>query len=89
MNYDCRVGDRCCLSACVLILLAGVYRDAQNLGLHRPALSDFPERTFEEAHDKLASGDLIVENYLKEMEAPPGLLEAMMQVPPDQIRLLE
>ena len=86
---DCRVHDRCCLSACVLVLAGGASRSADNVGLHRPSLKDFSERSYEDARATLLKGLDSIERYLKEMEVPPAVFTAMMQAPPDGIMLLD
>lgn len=88
-RHDCRFENRCCLSACVFILVGSADRIAGNIGLHRPTLSDFSQRSYEDARQTLSRGRLLIEQYLKEMEISQSVLEAMMQVPPDEIRLLD
>jgi hypothetical protein len=88
-NTDCRTENRCCLSACALILAGGASRDARNVGLHRPSIKDFSERSYEDTRKVLSKGQLLIENYLKDMEVPHGVFSTMMQVPPDEILLLD
>jgi hypothetical protein len=70
-------------------VVAGADRDALNLGLHRPSLREFAEHTYEDTRDTLLSGQARVERYLKEMEVSGRFFEAMMRVPPDEIRMLD
>ena len=88
-NTDCRFENRCCLSACVFILVGAAYRDAQNIGLHRPSVRDFSQRSYDDAKQTLSRGQRLIEEYLKEMEVSEGVLRAMMKIPPDEIRLLD
>jgi len=86
---DCRVENRCCLSACVLVAVASVQLSSSNLGLHRLSLRDFAKFGYEEATRRLADANVRVEGYLKEMGVAPTLYAAMIKVPPDEIQLLD
>lgn len=86
---DCRIDNRCCMSACVLVVFSGAFRDALNLGLHRPSLKDTGETSYDDSHRAISSGNQRVKRFLEEMEAPPAVYEAMMKVPPDEIQLLD
>lgn len=88
-NVDCRIGNRCCVSACSLILAAGASRDARNVGLHRPSLKDFSQKSYDDTRKVLLRGQLLIETYLKEMEVPRTVFEKMMEVPPDELLLLD
>ena len=80
-----------CLSSCVL-LLAGAVRRApgpNQVGIHRPFLSDTRERSFEEMQSITSRlGDLVAA-YLKEMNIPSSLYDAMVRVPPEHIQMLD
>jgi hypothetical protein len=78
----------CCLSACVLILVAGVAYDAGNIGLHRPTAEDFGTGDYASVKDRLSRGLRDIQAYLNEMEASPKLFEAMTSVSSDRLQLL-
>ena len=78
----------CCVSACVLILAAGVEYDAGNIGLHRPTAEDFGIVDYALVKDRLFRGMHDIQLYLDEMEISPKLFEAISAVPSDQLRLL-
>jgi hypothetical protein len=86
---DCRVEGRCCLSACVLILAGGIHWELGNAGLHRPSLKDLSPLAYEDVTAKLAKTQQRIRDYLSEMGVPNRVFEAMMQVPPDQVQLLD
>jgi hypothetical protein len=86
---DCQFENRCCLSACVLVLAGGVERLVGNIGLHRPSIKDFADRSYEDARTALSKGIDLIERYLKEMEVPSGVFTTMMQVPADSVLLLD
>ncbi len=70
-----------CASACVLIWLAGVERDASGLfGLHRPVYSKdyFAGLSSSEASDKYRELDKYVRAYLIEMNTPTSVIDRMM-----------
>ncbi len=85
---DCRVGERCCLSACVLVLVGSVYWDMGNVGLHRPSLKGLGSLGYDETTTRLQKVQQRIRDYLNEMSVPSRVYEAMMKVPPDEIQLL-
>ena len=79
-----------CLSACVLILAGGTYRElGGTIGIHRPY---FPvPRTDVSPKDIASSYERMLQNmraYLREMNLSEGLADAMLQVNPEQMRVL-
>lgn len=88
-EFDCRVGQRCCMSACVLIALASTHWDFGNLGLHRPTLKDHAVVNYEDVTTQLTRTRQRLRNYLTEMGVPDRFFEAMMEVPQDDMLLLD
>ena len=86
---DCRVENRCCLSACVLVLAGGAMRWTENAGLHRPGVGDFSDRSYEDVRTTLSRGHRLIEQYLNEMEVSQNVFTTMMQIPPGDMRLLD
>ena len=89
-----RVGYRAkCFSACIFVLAGGVQRDSSGrneIAIHRPYFSDIAEgRPIEEI--RIARADLIkrIRHYLENMEISPALIDAMIAIPPNEMRLLE
>lgn len=79
-----------CISACVLVLLGGVYRNASvlgEIGLHRP-FSVSPSESTDAAKKTYETLNSIVKNYLVEMNIPVRLLDVMNSVPPEKVRML-
>jgi hypothetical protein len=80
-----------CASACVLILVAGVSRMAApgSVGIHRPTFTNLDKDVpYKEVRSRLEKMEQAVAVYLKEMDIPNSLLEAMKATPPDQIEWL-
>ncbi|MBL8528024.1 MAG: ATP-dependent Clp protease proteolytic subunit [Burkholderiales bacterium] len=80
-----------CLSACVFVL-AGATRRAvgstARIGIHRPYslrtdIRDY--RAAQKEHSRLA---ITAKTYLEDMNLPTSLYDAMMRVPPENIRIL-
>ena len=77
-----------CASACVLVLLGGVQRLVTgNIGLHRPYSTDTSSSS-DEATKKYRSMRGKLQSYLREMNIPDRLLDAMNAVSPQQTRWL-
>jgi len=76
-----------CISACFLLYVAGVHREAGLLGLHHPQVERKPVGATEEdisiaivdIRDKLKS-------YFEQMNVPTKYLDLMYSVPPDRVR---
>ena len=90
---DARVivpGDSNCLSSCVFVLLAGVDRSSYGkVGVHRPYFEHLSDRANAEdvrkARDYFLSG---IRAYLTEMDVSPQLLDIMLSVSPENMRIL-
>jgi len=77
-----------CVSACVFVLLGGVDRFVfGTIGLHRPYSTDMPS-TADEAGKEYRGMRAKLQSYLREMNIPDRLLDAMNAVGPQQIRWL-
>jgi hypothetical protein len=78
--------DRC-LSACVFAFMGGERRSvAGQLGIHRPFLpytQDTPDRQSRFRHLQR-----ILRGYIEELDFPPSLYEAVMEVPPESMKML-
>jgi hypothetical protein len=77
-----------CASACVLILTAGSFRVAMSgqIGIHRPYSA--PSDPTQDTRSRYSAIVAKVKAYLEEMGMPSQLYEAMMQVPPQEVRWL-
>lgn len=83
------MGD--CYSSCVLILAAGVHRIVfpdSSVGIHRPYSTDTTPRTFLEAQRRYRTMEAETKKYLRDMNMPEALFEAMVRVPPESTREL-
>ena len=82
-----------CISACVFLLMGAIERTISSdarVGIHRPSL-----RTPQEGGPRQASEDAIVAAmseqlvlYAQQMNVPRTLIDALMVVPPDRVKLL-
>lgn len=73
-----------CLSACVFVLAGAPYRVVQAgsvVGIHRPYDPDDARLPAEQRQGKQARLDAFVRAYLKEVNVPPALYEAMLRAP--------
>jgi hypothetical protein len=83
--------DKECLSACVLILAAGVERiiSSRKVGVHRPrhgvALAGLSTATQTQANDQLIED---MRSYLRTMGMDDRLFTSMVAVPPDRMKVL-
>lgn len=79
-----------CASACFFIYAAGVYRDGDVLGIHRPRITDEGLRSI--SMDQAASGLLSVSDissgYLRKMGISSSIIERMNSTKPDDIQWL-
>lgn len=78
-----------CYSACVFLLAGGTLRNAfGQVGIHRPfgqSVGDIDYADAQRSFDAIRSS---ARRYLAEMNLPDSLFEAMVNVPPQEIRLL-
>jgi hypothetical protein len=78
-----------CASACVIVLLGGVYRMvAGDVGIHRPydvGLSS----SVQDSQNAYAKVNALLGNYFQEMNISRKLLDAMNAVPPEEVRWLD
>ena len=82
-----------CLSACVFLLMGAIERnisDDARVGIHRPSLRASPE-----GGPRQGSADAIVDAmseqlvlYAQQMNVPRTIIDALMLVPPDRVKLL-
>lgn len=73
-----------CFSACVYVLAGAPYRVVQPgavVGVHKPYDPDDDHLPREERESKQARLDAFVRTYLKEVNVPPALYDAMLQAP--------
>ena len=79
-----------CLSACVLILAAGVQRIPNRVGIHRPHFdeSEFAKLSLFEARKAYEKMETDVRNYLIKMGMPDALFLAMRKISSDDIVVL-
>lgn len=73
-----------CLSACVFVLAGAPYRvvdPGATVGIHRPYDSNDPLLSPQDQEKKQAQLDAYVKAYLKEVNVPPSLYEAMLKAP--------
>jgi hypothetical protein len=79
-----------CASACVLVLAAASFRvvaiPPMQVGIHRPYSA--PSDPAQDTRSRYAALVAKVKAYLEEMGMPSQLYEAMMQVPPEEVRWL-
>lgn len=81
--------DQQCSSACVLILAGGVERSVYGkVVIHRPYSTYVGQRDYQSAENEYRRTETAVRTYLKEMNLSEKLFEAMVQVPPEQVRIL-
>jgi hypothetical protein len=77
-----------CASACVLLFVGGVQRQALGgFGLHR-AYSNRLMDSMDEAGHSYRDISIRIRRYLSEMNIPERLLNLMNSVPPGQVRML-
>lgn len=80
-----------CLSACVLLLAGAptriVFPNAR-IGIHRPFLGSTELISFEEAQKFYRLLEASARMYLRDMNMPDSLFDAMVRIPPEKMRLL-
>jgi hypothetical protein len=82
-----------CYSACVFILGAGlrrnVYSPDEIVGIHRPYFAQLDQKySTAEIRQIRSIQNKAIREYLVEMDIAENLLDAMLAVPPDKIKLL-
>lgn len=78
-----------CYSACVFVLSGAVKRDVYGeVGIHRPYSTYVGTRDYESTQNEYRRTETAVRAYLREMNLPGQLFEAMVLVPPEKIRIL-
>jgi hypothetical protein len=82
-------GDDKCYSACVLVLAGAVDRIVVGqVGIHRPYSTYVGNRDYQSTQTESRRTETAVRAYLREMNLPGQLFEAMLLVPPEKIRIL-
>jgi len=83
-----------CISSCVLLLMGAVERnvsEAARLGIHRPSLGASgrggPKETGEDAVVDALAAQLAL--YAEQMNVPRKIVDEMMSIPADRLRLLK
>jgi hypothetical protein len=81
-----------CFSSCVFLFAAGVERRvARNaqVGIHRPYLRDVEQHASVASIRGIRASQIErIRAYIERMDLSPQLLDAMLAVPPDEIRIL-
>lgn len=80
-----------CSSACVLILAGAQVRMVSNtgrLGIHRPYSTSTTPTTLEQSQQRFRALSVATREYLREMNLPESLFEAMVRVPSEKLRML-
>jgi len=75
-----------CLSSCVFLLAAGVFKNPVGLvGIHRPYITDTNNKNVDFSMKNIMKN---AENYLDEMNVPKSLVEEMFSISPENIKYL-
>jgi ATP-dependent protease ClpP protease subunit len=80
-----------CLSACVLVLAGATGRIVSNdasIGIHRPYSTSREAASYESVRTRYKALELGVRTYLEEMNVPNSLFDAMLRIPPEDVRIL-
>ncbi len=78
-----------CVSACVLVLAGAADRLVEGeVGIHRPYSTYVGKRDYQITEREYRKTEAAISSYLKEMNVPQQLFEAMVRVPPEQTRVL-
>lgn len=89
--------DQVCASACVLLLAAGTMRFVATglpghvkgrVGIHRLYSMSTSEKDYDSLQKKYQQIESKVRTYLKEMNVPESLYDAMMRIPSENIHFL-
>lgn len=82
-------GKARCFSSCVLLLAAGVARAPYGkVGVHRPVSTDTNPTDYEQAQREFRQLETITRAYLRDMNLPEDLFNAMATVPPHELKIL-
>lgn len=79
-----------CLSSCVFILGAGVFRNAWGrVGIHRPYFSSLSkDENVQNIKNKREAILTSIKQYLEEMDVNPRLVDTMISIPPGELKIL-
>jgi hypothetical protein len=80
-----------CLSSCVLLLAGAVTRivdERASVGIHRPFSSSTKSVTFEQAQAQYRQLETQTREYLREMNMPESLWDAVVATPPEKTKIL-
>lgn len=81
-----------CFSSCVLAFASGVHKDSENgvLGIHRPFFSTTISKdlTLDQIRMKREKLNETIRTYLNEMDVSTKLLDDMLSIPPEKIKIL-
>jgi ATP-dependent protease ClpP protease subunit len=81
-----------CISSCVFIFMAGLERTVNRentIGVHRPYFVDLSSQiSINEIQNIRRKRIESIKNYLNEMDIPISLVDLMMAIPPNDIKLL-
>ena len=82
--------DSNCFSSCVLVLAAGADRASYGrVGIHRPYFGDLSNQaSLEEIRKRQNAVRIKIRSYLAEMDVSPTLMDQMLSVPPEKVRIL-
>lgn len=81
--------DGQCSSACVLVLVGAVERSIYGkIAIHRPYSTYVGKRDYKNTEKEYRRTEMAVRIYLKDMNFTENLVDAMLQVPPEQARIL-
>jgi hypothetical protein len=82
-------GNNLCASACVLVLAAGVMRSVWGeVAIHRPYRAEGQALGMEQAQRGYEARNARIAAYLRRMNVPASLLDAMLAVPSHEARVL-
>lgn len=79
-----------CLSSCIFILSAGIYRSGSGkVGIHRPYFSTIAEgESIQNIRRKRDDVLTIIKQYVEKMDINPRLVDTMMSIPPGELKIL-
>lgn len=78
-----------CYSSCAFILAGAVRRMlGSSIGIHRPYSLSTEKRDYDNVQREHRRIESLAKVYLAEVNVSPALYDAMMRIPPEQIRIL-
>ncbi len=80
-----------CMSACVLVLAGATTRivdERAKVGIHRPYTQSTKPLTFDEAQVRYRILETQTKQYLRAMNMPESLWDALVSTPPENVRFL-